>query len=131
MRYFFDNNLSPRLSAALDALEGEDGAAVRHLRDRFERTTSDVDWMRALGTEGDWVVITSDIRITKNKHEVLAWKESGLTVFFLKNAWLKMTFWPQAAQIVKTWPNIKKLAQRYPTAHRFLVPVSGNKIGEL
>lgn len=128
MRFFFDNNLSPRISKALNALEGERGHCVVHLREMFPSSTPDEEWMHTLGSEGDWVVITTDYRITKNPHEVAAWKESGLTVFFLKNSWLKIGFWDQSWQLIKRWPKLMAIADRNPKGQRFMVPIKGTKI---
>ena len=86
MRFFLDNNISHRLAAALLVLENrvERGDwTVQHLRVRFEQQTEDVTWLEALGHEGEWIVISGDIRISRNRAERAAWRESGLTAFFL------------------------------------------------
>jgi hypothetical protein len=127
MKFFFDNNLSPRLSRALNELEGQHGHDVIHLKEKFDQKTADEEWITKLGSEGGWVVVTSDYRITKNPHEVLAWQESGLTVFFLRRAWTRVDFWQQAWQIVKRWPDITKIAERNPTNARYLVPIKGSR----
>ena len=81
MNFFLDNNLSPRLSRALNELEGENGHTVVHLRERFDRNATDEEWLR--GLSGDrWCIITGDFRISRNPHEVKARNESGHTVFF-------------------------------------------------
>jgi predicted nuclease of predicted toxin-antitoxin system len=95
MNFFIDNNLSPRIARALDVLEGEHGEKVVHLKDKFQQDATDEYWMRSLGTEKNWIVITCDKRISRNPHEIRAWQESGLIVFFLKSSWLTLQFWEQ------------------------------------
>ena len=72
MKFFLDNNISHRLAAALIALDDrvERGDwTVEHLRVRFEQQTEDVTWLEALGREGKWIVISGDIRISRNRAE--------------------------------------------------------------
>lgn len=57
---------------------------VVHLKDRFAANTLDETWMSALARETDWVIVSADLRIRKNPHEVEAWKAAGHTTFFLK-----------------------------------------------
>ena len=85
MKFFLDNNSSPRISRALRELEDRDENPVVHLREKFTANTKDEEWMRQLGDEGGWVVVTCDTSISRNPHEIKAWLESGLIVFFLKS----------------------------------------------
>jgi hypothetical protein len=41
------------------------------------------------------------MRISKNPHEVAAWREAGHTTFFLKAGWTSLSFWEQAQKFVK------------------------------
>lgn len=120
MRFFFDNNLPPRLAKAINALLDPPHAA-RHLRDDFPPDVGDVEWLAKLGSQGDWIVISADMHITRNAHERKAWQEAKLTTFFLKN-WSDQTFWMQAAQLVRWWPDIMAQAQKVKPGAGFLVP---------
>jgi hypothetical protein len=125
MKFFIDNNLSPRIARALSALEGEHGDTVVHLKEKFAQDATDEYWMTELGRESDWIVLTCDKRISKNPHELKAWKESGLVVFFLKSAWLNIQFWEQSWQIIKRWTEIKNIASTASANSAYLVPVKG------
>ena len=125
MNLFLDNDLAPRHARAIDALEGEHGNTVVHLREKYPANTPDVDWMTALAKEGSWVVITADYRISKNPHELQAWKEAGLIVFFLRKSWLSIGFWDQAWQLIKQWPRIPSVASGARPGQGFLVPLRG------
>jgi PIN like domain len=108
LKFFFDNTTTPRLVAALRALEGGEGHKLEHLRERFAPDTPDVNWIRTLGTEGDWVIISGDVRISQNQFERRAWLESGLTAFFLGKGWTTLKLWmrwtPKFRQLAKVNP---------------------------
>ena len=131
MRFFLDNNISPRISKAINELENRDENRVVHLKEKFSADTTDEVWMRSLGQEGDWIVVTCDTSITKNPHEAKAWLQSGLIVFFLKSAWLNLKYWDFAWQLIKRWPLMKKKAGRVARGKGFLVPIRGAAIEEM
>src|SRR5262245_14982659 len=86
MRFFLDNCLAIRHARALNEMVRPDHSFI-HLQDKFNPETTDVDWIRTLGEEGDWIVISGDYRIGKSAHERAAWHQSHLTVFFLTKGW--------------------------------------------
>jgi|SRR5208283_114925 len=131
MKFFLDNNISPRISKALRELEGREENEVVHLRERFPADTTDEEWMRRLGDEGDWIVVTCDTSIAKNPHEIKAWLESGLIVFFLKSGWLNLAFWEFAWQLIKRWPVMKNKVGKGSRGKGFIVPIRGFVIEEL
>jgi hypothetical protein len=131
MKFFLDNNISPRISRALKELEDRDQNEVVHLRERFKADTTDESWMRQLGSEGDWVVVTCDTSISKNPHEIKAWFESGLIVFFLKSGWLSLAYWEFAWQLIKRWPLIKAKIHKASRGKGFMVHVRSSVIEDL
>jgi PIN like domain len=50
VRFFFDNNISPKIAHALNCLV-QAQLEVVHLRDRFAPATSYADWMTKLANE--------------------------------------------------------------------------------
>jgi hypothetical protein len=48
--------------------------------------------MGALAKEMDWVIISADTAITRNPHEVEAWKLAGHPIFFFKHSLLNRRF---------------------------------------
>lgn len=130
MNFFFDNNLAPKIAKGLHQFVQPEHAIV-HLKDQFAANIEDQQWMRGLATRtGDWIIITADIRIGRNPHEIQAWKEAGHTIFFLKPGWTDMPFWIQAAKFTKCFPDIISAASRARHASAFLVATSG-KIEEM
>jgi hypothetical protein len=71
LRFFFDNQLSPHLATAVGALAKVDGHEVTHLREKFAPNTTDVEWINALSSEGNWIVIDyGDVIVHVFKEEV-------------------------------------------------------------
>jgi hypothetical protein len=124
VKFFFDNNLPPKIAKGLNEFVSPEHE-VRHLREKFPANTDDADWMKELAKEADWIIVTADIRIGKNPHEIEAWKQAGHTIFFLKPGLLKMNFWDQAQKFVKCFPEILKTAERAKRGASFMVTVNG------
>jgi hypothetical protein len=124
VRFFFDNNLPPKLAKGLHVLIAPEHEVI-HLKEKFPQNTSDEDWMKGLAKELDWVIISGDNRITKNPHEVQAWRAAGHTTFFLKPGWTNFDFWTQAYKIVKCFPDIIATARKAKSGKFFLVAGNG------
>jgi hypothetical protein len=96
-----DHNISPKVARALNALvEDEQGSYVVPLRQKFAPSTADVDWIRALGSEGGWSVISADLRIHKNKAERAAWMQTDLIGYFLEPGLAALRPVEQAARLL-------------------------------
>lgn len=105
---FLDNNLSPYLARALNALLEPEGDEVIHLSDRFSRQIDDRAWIDALAAEGGWTVISADRRIYRNRLEREAWRRSRLVVFFLAPQWSKARSTEIAWRLLRWWPRIRE-----------------------
>ena len=129
MKYFFDNCLAPALARGMREFCADQGHEVEFLRNKFSADTADVVWLDVLGTEGRWIVISADVRITRrNSPERAAWKASGLTAFFFHDRFPEDGFWNQVHTVVRRWPDIQAQARRTPRGRGFLVPKAGNKL---
>lgn len=104
---------------------------VTHLREKFSANTPDVVWIRALGEEGEWVIVSGDLRITKNAAEREAWRESGLTAFFLKSAWADQGLWLFASRFLAWWPRMLAQAEMAAKGKGFFVPFSGQRFEDV
>ena len=122
MRFFLDNNLSPKLAKSLNALVQPEHQ-VFHLKDLFAANTPDEVWMRKLAEEKEWVIISGDLQIRKNPHEVKAWLAAGHTTFFLKSGWINLSFWTQVEKFVKCFPAILIAASSAKAGDVFFVTV--------
>jgi PIN like domain len=124
VRFFFDNNLSPKLAKSLHVLV-EPGHQVVHLKDQFAANTPDEIWMAALAGEPDWIIISGDLQIRKNRHEIEAWRAAGQTTFFLTSGWINLPFWTQIWKFVKCFPEIIAVASKAKRGAVFFVSVNG------
>ena len=133
MKFFLDNNISHRLAAALLALEyrvERENWTIKHLRDLFEPQTEDIAWLEALGREGEWIVISGDIRISRNPTERAAWRESGLTAFFFASQYPEKNIWTQVTHFLHWWPEITREAREHreaPEGSGYVIPMQGKK----
>ena len=124
MKFFFDNNLAAKLAHGINEMVEPDHQ-VFHLRDKFAPNVEDVVWMKELAADADWTIITADVRISRNPHEVRAWKEAGHTIFFLKPGWTDLTFWEQANKFTRCFPQVIREAQRAEQGAAFVITVNG------
>ena len=131
MKFFFDNNLPPQLASAIHELVKPDNRSVIHLRQRFPSSIADKAWIEALGLEGDWVVVSGDMRIWKNPHEKEAWKASSLTVFFLAQAWSRQKLWEKAWRLIRWWPRIEEMAAIVEAGAAYEIPLQYGAKGKL
>jgi hypothetical protein len=124
VKFFFDNNLASKIAKGLNGFVSPEHQVV-HLKELFPANTSDVEWMKKLSDEENPIIVTADVQIAKNPHEIAAWKEAGQTIFFLKPGWLRLNFWDQAQKFVKCFPQILKTAERAKRGSSFMVTVNG------
>ena len=124
MRFFFDNNLAPKLAKSLHVLVEPEHQIV-HLKDRFAANAPDETWMITLASEPKWIIVSGDLQIRRNPHEVRAWQSAGHTTFFLKPGWIELPFWTQAWKFVKCFPEILVVAQKAKSGTAFYVGVNG------
>ncbi len=124
MKFFFDNNLAVKIAHGLDQMVRPEHRVV-HLRAEFLPNVEDAVWMKALAKEEDLVIVTADVAINRNPHEIRAWKEAGHTLFFLKPGWTDLTFWEQANKFTRCFPEIIKQAMRSERSAAFTVKVNG------
>ncbi|HEX4638138.1 MAG TPA: hypothetical protein VH170_01495 [Chthoniobacterales bacterium] len=124
MKFFFDNNLAAKLAHGINQMVQPDHEVV-HLRDKFRANEEDIVWMKALSAEEGWVIITADVRISRNPHEVRAWREAGHTIFFLKPGWTDLSFWEQANKFTRCFPEIIAQAEYAARSAAFAITVNG------
>lgn len=81
--------------------------------------------MKDLAEESNWIILSGDVAISRNPHEIAAWKEAGHTIFFLKAGWTHIGFWDQVQKLAKCFPDILVRAQRARPGDSFSVTVNG------
>lgn len=107
MNFLFDNNLPPALARAIAALcdSEADVQQVAHLRELFDGSTPDVEWLAAL-SQSPWYVVSIDKFKKKGGAEREAIRRAGHTVYVLDSQWSSRPFWDKSHRLVQWWPTI-------------------------
>jgi hypothetical protein len=125
VKFFFDNCISPKFVESLRILAQIQGYELIHLTEKFPADTIDEEWIRTLASDGEWVIISGDPRISKGQAQRRAWQESGLTAFFFADGWASRGFWKQAESLIHWWPQIVLKAREAVPGSGFLIPWAG------
>jgi hypothetical protein len=125
LKFFFDTCVSSRIVRALKIIAEYQGFEIVHLDDKFKAaSTPDPEWLSALSKEGDWIIISGDPKISRSKAERAAWKEAGLTTFFLTDGWGNRNLYDQTAELIRRWPDIVRVARECTKGSGFLIKKS-------
>ncbi len=130
MKVLIDENLPPALARSLAALFVGRHEIV-HLRDRFGPAVTDVEWITALGREGRWVVISGDRRITRNRAELQAFRNSRLIGFFLSRGLHKAKTIKQMERILALWETIETQAGLVQGGAMFELPMTTSQLRQI
>jgi hypothetical protein len=128
MTFFFDRCVPVCLAHMVAILERGTQLIVHHDDDpRFRPTTTDVEWLSAVGKDRPKpAVISGDARILKRPDEARELRSQNLTFFCLASQWQDMSIQEQAWKFLKVWPEIIRNAEeaRQPTV--FQVQAGGS-----
>jgi len=126
-----DNDLPPRLARALHLIFETDGDEVVALREKFGRANvTDADWIKQLGDEGRWAVLSADRRIAKQRPSRELFIGAGLVGFFFSPSLQKAPLHRQAAHIINLWPDIQAQV-RLNANGCFEIPASGRRFRQI
>lgn len=100
--------------------------SVEHIREKFGAGVKDTEWINSLSNEGQWVVISGDRHITKNKAEYHAFQNSRLIGFFLSQGLKKAKVTKQMQSILAHWDDMEVLAQTVAGGAMFELPMKGS-----
>jgi hypothetical protein len=131
VRFFFDNCVSIKFVQALSILAQLQEYQLFHLTQRFSPSVTDVEWIRTLAEQGEWVIISGDPRISRGQAQRKAWQESGLTAFFFADGWASKGFWKQAESLVHWWPQIVLRARETIPGSGYLIPLNGKDFRQI
>ena len=128
MRIFVDNCVSPVLASTLNGYVAHLGHDAVHVRDMpCGAHTPDVVWMAALHSTGDdWLVITGDLRIQRNRPERLAFRQSSLRAIALAPAYQTFPVHQQASMLLWRWPEIAEVVDKFAAPFMFKLPTQRN-----
>lgn len=130
MKVFFDHNMSPALARALRELfKGQH--EVTYLAEKFRRSATDIEWISELSRESRWVVVSGDRRITKNRAEYAAFRNSRLVGFFLSKGLHKASVAKQMERILALWQSIEAVSSTVEGGAMFELPMKTNLVKQL
>jgi hypothetical protein len=127
-----DNDISPHIGPAINALVEPRGHLVVALRQKFKSHPTDIEWISALGAEGGWAVISNNIDITKVAIERQAWRQTDLVGYFFARGWRKLDPLEQAARLLLWWPKLEAHGALTRGGSAFELPINaGSKLRSL
>ncbi|MER8860599.1 hypothetical protein NKI09_23565 [Mesorhizobium sp. M0757] len=88
-------------------------------------------WIGQLSTEGRWIVISGDRRITRNKVEYAAFRSSRLVGFFLSKGLYKAPVVKQMERLLALWSTIEKQSEIVAGGAMFELPIKSTRIEQL
>jgi hypothetical protein len=111
MNFFFDRCMSCRLARMIQALEDHHTSRAHDDDTRFNHQTPDTEWLAKLASDRlNWIVLSGDARILRNKVERKALREANLTFFCMAYSWCDMELHDYVWKFMKVWPKIKECA---------------------
>jgi hypothetical protein len=130
VKILFDNNLSPALAHALQELFKGQHEIVA-LRDKFRGAPTDVEWIAELSREDRWIIISGDRRITRNRAEYHAFRNSRLVGFFLSKGLYKAKVLKQMERILALWDAMEAIALTVQGGAMFELQMKSSRVQQL
>lgn len=122
MKVLLDENLPALLADSIQVLARDEPYEVHHVIPWLGAGTSDVTWLKAVGREGGWVVITNDHHIRTRPQEIAAWKQHGVVGFVLPKMFNQLRFWEKAAFLIRWWETIIEAAKAAGPGDMHFIP---------
>ena len=126
MRVFFDNCTSHVLADTLNGYLRHLQHSAHHIRDLpCGSSAPDLEWIAMLAGSGEeWIVITGDGRIRRNKAERAAFQQASLKGFVLAPSYQKTRMHEVASTLVWHGPGMENLIRLVQGAALFELPIS-------
>lgn len=126
MKVFVDNCLSPTLASTLDGYLRHTGSEAVHIADApCGRHASDLEWIAWLRVGGsDWLVLTGDTRIRRNRAERAAFRQAGLRAIVLAPGYQKVPVNQQASFVLWRWPDVEAIVRLTAAPFMFELPLN-------
>lgn len=126
MKLLVDHNLPPRLAEALGIIFKPDHEVIALSKKFGRHNLKDEEWIPALGREGGWAVLSTDLNIARKRPSRELFIRAGLVGFFFSPAMQKWPLNRQAARVLLLWPQM--ISHLTTTANGvFEMPASGTK----
>jgi PIN like domain len=94
----------------------------------FAHDTKDVDWIARLAQDqAEWVIVTGDHRIRKNRAERAAWIRAELKAFVLAPAYQRTPTHQCASVILWRWPEMEQFISLAAPGSMFELSINRKK----
>ena len=128
MNVLFDNCTSPVMAATLNGFIQSDGHQALHVRDLPLCHPTDIEWINYLAeTRQEWLLITGDQRIRKNRAEAQAFRSAMLRGVILAASYQRTPMHRCCAVIIYQWPVLLETAKKFEAP--FMIEMSINFSG--
>lgn len=118
------------MARSLQALFADEHEIVA-LRDKFNASgVTDLEWIKTLGNEGNWSVLTADVRIAKNRVERDAFLSNNIVGFVMAPDVRKRALTLQMARLLTIWLDLEKQSQMVSNG-LFRFGIKGSKFKSL
>ena len=128
MKVLIDENLPPALAKALHHCS----TAIMKWS-IYETVSAPVDreWIEKLSAEGRCIVISGDRRITRNRVEYTAFRNSRLVGFFLSKGLYKAPLIKQMERILALWSAMETQSGIVAGGAMFMIPMKSTRLEQL
>ncbi|WP_146619881.1 hypothetical protein [Acuticoccus sediminis] len=125
MKIRFDENMSPRIVAALRAyLSSRGGFELSHVREFSPPATGDPTWLKQFSDDDGHAIISGDSRILQNWPDLIAYAESGLVSYWPPKKSGGWNGYSKAALWIQWWPVIYEHMKDAPRGSMWRLPNS-------
>tara|TARA_R110000850_G_scaffold37456_1_gene98728 strand:- start:200 stop:595 length:396 start_codon:yes stop_codon:yes gene_type:complete len=108
LKLLIDNNLPPSMGRGLGELFRKQHEII-HIKDKFGTgSLPDEQWIKELGKEGNWSVLSGDMRIAKKKPSRQVFLNNNLVGFFPAPSIMKLEFTKKVARVLYLWEVIEQ-----------------------
>lgn len=102
-----------------------EGDEIVHARERGMDRLKDPEYIDILSREGGWIIVTTDVAMSRSPHLVHALASSGLISVSLRHGWLELGGREMASRLLKRWSEIRETVSRARPSTVVFVPIRG------
>jgi hypothetical protein len=130
MKFYFDENIAPRIARALAVLTEADSVEIYSIAD-IKRGAPDEEWIPVVGKK-EGIVITQDMNIHRTRHQRELYKKHGVGVVFFKPPKKSgYSYWEMLTQILTSWPDIIKTVEKAEKPFAYVIRPRSKKLERL
>ena len=131
MKFYFDENFSPRIARGLNVLEKDKNIEVVNIIDEFGRGAADEEWIPVVGDEEKFV-ITQDYNLHRIRQQRELYIQYKLGIFiFRPPAKRGFLYWDWVEFIIKKGEQVKQKAIHSSKPFGFMISSRTSKAVDL